>query len=381
MSTTTKICTSLLVLLPVATLWTTACTRDDSADDSSVQESSGEPETTGEGPIPTTTEGATDSTGNAVPDSTSAVEMGTSETGDESTSESGEEPSTTSPAEPVCGDGMIGGAEECDDGFTNNKLTNSCLPNCIYSRCGDGFIETGVEECDFGDALNSYEYGGCLPATCKWGPQCGDGDLDVPEEVCDPGDPSGQGEGVVECDADCRCVGRMVFISSQKYNGDMGGLSGADDLCREMAATFDKKHAANYVAWLSDEHDSMLDRIEHSEIFANTPYVLRSGVAVAASFEALLANGPWPGIDITETYESVSNVTVWTGTGKDGDHVSESDYCGNWNSKSDGIKAWVGRNRLVADALDYDEWKEQRNWTSWLSKYCDSKYRIYCFEN
>jgi len=44
-----------------------------------------------------------------------------------------------------CGDGVVGGSEECDDG--NSVNTDSCPNDCQLAVCGDDVIE-GLEECD-----------------------------------------------------------------------------------------------------------------------------------------------------------------------------------------------------------------------------------------
>jgi cysteine-rich repeat protein len=50
-----------------------------------------------------------------------------------------------------CGDGIISGAEECDDGPTNSDSNyGGCSSQCRINRCGDGIIN-GTEECDCGD--------------------------------------------------------------------------------------------------------------------------------------------------------------------------------------------------------------------------------------
>jgi cysteine-rich repeat protein len=48
----------------------------------------------------------------------------------------------------VCGDGLVGGSEQCDDGNTDD--TDGCIA-CAFARCGDGHVRAGVETCDDGD--------------------------------------------------------------------------------------------------------------------------------------------------------------------------------------------------------------------------------------
>jgi cysteine-rich repeat protein len=63
----------------------------------------------------------------------------------------------------VCGDGIVTGDEECDDG--NNWDGDGCSANCKKQGalfCGDGIV-SGDEECDDG---NTVDGDGCS-ATCK----------------------------------------------------------------------------------------------------------------------------------------------------------------------------------------------------------------------
>jgi cysteine-rich repeat protein len=53
---------------------------------------------------------------------------------------------------PVCGNGQVEGAEDCDD--ANLRQTDDCLNNCTDAFCGDGHIQDDVEACDDGDRDN-----------------------------------------------------------------------------------------------------------------------------------------------------------------------------------------------------------------------------------
>jgi cysteine-rich repeat protein len=84
---------------------------------------------------------------------------------------------TTAP--PECGNGSQEGSEQCDDGNMSNEDT--CLNDCTWAFCGDGFHYVGVEECDDG---NQIEDDGCN-TSCQI-VNCGDG---IPQggEECDDG--------------------------------------------------------------------------------------------------------------------------------------------------------------------------------------------------
>jgi cysteine-rich repeat protein len=70
--------------------------------------------------------------------------------------------------------------EECDDG-ENGDNTDACIEGCLRATCGDGFVWTGVEECDDGNDVNDD---GCSN-TCHE-PACGDAIVQEGED-CDNG--------------------------------------------------------------------------------------------------------------------------------------------------------------------------------------------------
>ncbi len=64
-----------------------------------------------------------------------------------------------------CGDGSMGGSEECDDGNTDD--TDACTNSCKNAKCGDGIQRAGVEMCDDGNmADNDACTNACVPAKC-----------------------------------------------------------------------------------------------------------------------------------------------------------------------------------------------------------------------
>jgi len=105
------------------------------------------------------------------------------------------DPSTTSGASatttsgstsagPGCGDGVIDGAEECDDGPANADDA-ACTAACTVNVCGDGKLYNtgeGSEACDDGADNGPGE---ACNAQCEAN-VCGDGDQG-PDEQCDDG--------------------------------------------------------------------------------------------------------------------------------------------------------------------------------------------------
>jgi len=80
----------------------------------------------------------------------------------------------------TCGDGVLEGAEQCDDGNADN--TDGCLNNCMTAICGDGVIHAGFEQCDDGNGSD----GDACPTTCVPA-RCGDGFVQAEVEQCDDG--------------------------------------------------------------------------------------------------------------------------------------------------------------------------------------------------
>ena len=105
-----------------------------------------------------------------------------------------------------CGDGMVGGSEQCDDGNTTSG--DGCSATCqteTGAECGNGMVETG-ETCDDG---NTTAGDGCS-ATCQAEQTggCGDGTIDAGEDCDDSNTTPGDG-----CSATCTVEDGFVCTS------------------------------------------------------------------------------------------------------------------------------------------------------------------------
>ena len=99
----------------------------------------------------------------------------------------------------VCGDGVVAGGEQCDDGNTINGdgCSSTCQNETPGAECGNGVVETG-EECDDG---NTTDGDGCSSTCQEEEPEpedCGNGVLDAGEECDDNNTTASDG-----CSATC----------------------------------------------------------------------------------------------------------------------------------------------------------------------------------
>jgi hypothetical protein len=115
----------------------------------------------------------------------------------------------------VCGDGIIEGDEECDDGDANGA-GKACLANCTHNVCGDGDVGPN-EQCDDGRENGSGK--ACL-ADCVLN-VCGDGDVG-PGEACDDGE--GNELAAEACAPDCSTVieTKIIRLSATINHGSFG---------------------------------------------------------------------------------------------------------------------------------------------------------------
>jgi fibro-slime domain-containing protein len=121
---------------------------------------------------------------------------------------------------PFCGDGEVNGPEECDDGHntTVGHNVSGCGPGCkLPPHCGDGVAQPG-EECDQGSKNKDAKCGGGCSSTCQLNPTCGDAQQDGEcGEECDDGLNSG---GYGFCAAGCKLGPRCGDGVVQKDQGE-----------------------------------------------------------------------------------------------------------------------------------------------------------------
>ena len=192
---------------------------------------------------------------------------------------------------------------------------------------------------------------------------CGDGHLDNGED-CDDG-PLATG-----CSSSCKLY-RRVFVTSQVFTGDLGGLDGADAKCQAAAQAVEL--SGIYLAWLSSADASPSSRFIKSTI----PYRLLNGSDVVANWADLTDGSLAAGINVSEVnggpgkgmHSCVPDTApiVWTSTKDSGSATGGMYACNQWT-------ALAGEGSAgLAGSVDF-------TWTSNCLAECGDEAALYCVE-
>jgi len=129
------------------------------------------------------------------------------------------------PPASLCGDGLLGPGEECDNGPLNSNA-GVCKSDCTLQVCGDGALGPG-EECDDGNTSNADQ----CSERCTF-PLCGNSVMEA-SEGCDDGN-ADDSDG---CPSNCQpasCGGGFVLANSAEMCDD--GNTHDDDGCSSNCA-------------------------------------------------------------------------------------------------------------------------------------------------
>lgn len=156
---------------------------------------------------------------------------------------------------------------------------------------------------------------------------------------------------------------KRVFITSTKYTGNLGGLSGADNKCQGRATSTGL--GGTWKAWLSDGVTSVLSRQSQS----TGSYRLMNGITVANNWKDLTDGTLTKSININELGSWVPSADgiVWTNTTASGTRASTTSHCSNWTSIE-------GLGFYGVSGITYSAWTQGRN------SNCSNAHRLYCFE-
>lgn len=161
---------------------------------------------------------------------------------------------------------------------------------------------------------------------------------------------------------------KRVFITSNSYTGNLGGVSGADTKCQQSANTANL--GGTWKAWISG-NDSQTS--PDSRFTKTTGYKSLQNDIIANSWEDLISADPEnnylkTGIDITEN-KTPNGGWVWSNTQITGQRYGDSGYnCRDWTSS--------GPDYGFTGGASY----KSSFWTFAGPKRCAQEAALYCFE-
>lgn len=158
-------------------------------------------------------------------------------------------------------------------------------------------------------------------------------------------------------------IPKTVFVTSEDYKGDLGGLTGADNKCGTLATAAGL--TGDYRAWLSDGATSAKDRLAHG----GGAYKKTDGTIVADSWSELTSGKLKSPINFNENgLQKKGKVLAWTNTKTDGS-LAGPNHCDNWTSGLSSYKSITGWITFSNTA-----------WTFGANAGCNTIIPLYCFE-
>ena len=152
-------------------------------------------------------------------------------------------------------------------------------------------------------------------------------------------------------------------MTSATYNGNLGGLAGADAKCDERAA--EAGWPGTYRAWLSDSTYSPSTRFVRNP----GPYQLVNGTTIATNWADLTDATLAAAINVTEKGDAAAPDFVWSNTKPDGGGAGNV-HCQNWTSQLSMPHWGATGSSSSTDAF----------WTEGSFAVCSSPCYLYCFQ-
>lgn len=168
-----------------------------------------------------------------------------------------------------------------------------------------------------------------------------------------------------------------MFVTSTTYDGNLGGIAGADAKCQARAAA--ASLGGTWKAIISDSTTSAKSRMTNrtKPVFNLAGFLVwNPSVPLMFSSDSSTTTGapPWGTAanlanepEITELGTTVST-SVWTGSYSTG--LVYGTHCSNWTSNSSGVSGGYGNPAY-----------KTTNWILQGSVACSNSYRLYCLED
>jgi len=172
-------------------------------------------------------------------------------------------------------------------------------------------------------------------------------------------------------------LAKLVFVTSQTYTGNLGGLAGADAKCQTLA--HDANLPGTYQAWLSDSTGSPSTLFAQSQV----PYQLVDGTVIADNWADLVDGELLAPINLTESGGAApigetpchGVRSTWSDTSPNGERDTTNEHlnsCNNWSDGSSQNGRCVGNTDLTGPL---SQWS-----CACTAIVCSWRSALYCFQ-
>jgi hypothetical protein len=169
-----------------------------------------------------------------------------------------------------------------------------------------------------------------------------------------------------------------VFITSQTFDGNLGGLAGADAKCQALAQAAGL--SGSFRAWLSNGTASPSSRFTKAPV----PYVLVDGTPIASDWDDLVDGTLDHHIDVTEQNSNLlKEWGAWTATLSDGTPSVKYGHCSGWTATKGGPKTLTTKGALIPTlpgGTGAAAGKDTLLWSEYKPVDCAYPLPLYCFE-
>jgi len=233
--------------------------------------------------------------------------------------------------------------------FIGNNTSYNIKPSALPSFCGVG-------NC----AVSTWSDWSSCSEVCLGGTQFRTRSITVP--AYNGGASCPILEESQSCNTQACPPGKTIFVSSQKYTGNLGGILGANAKCQNLAQQAGL--SGDFKAWLSDDVQSASQLLIHS----SEPYVRTDSQLIAYNWDNLVSGKLLKPINCDENNICQINDNVWSNTLQDGSKASNFP-CYNWSYEQSSYQTYGGSTA----SLDI-------GWTIGTNPYCNTKARLYCLQ-
>jgi hypothetical protein len=246
----------------------------------------------------------------------------------------------------------------CAPGSCNGSRACSIEPNTTECRAPEGACDA-AEYCDG----THIECG--ADVFLNEGTECGDYLCAGGVAACPTGCTTDS-----ECATDRFCsggaclLGKRVFVTSSTHNGSLGGQSGADTVCQNLAMAANL--GGQYKAFLSTSTVAAGTRMTQATI----PYRTVTGTIIADDWTDLLDGTLDAQPTVTESGATIATIFgVWTGTNETGNlSTMSTTNCSDWTTA---VNTQSGVSGFANNA----------QWADFGVGQCNGTRRLYCFQD